>query len=169
MAINYDPSKLLKKLVPERRLKRIMKGDLTLKRAALTFIDAIDFLDKKAITDVALKTVRSYQMREAKATVEGNFDRAAGEKIKDELLDDPALLIQRVKNEVIFQIKEKIRDQYAGEKYTWLPSDAEEPDPKHQLNYGKVFTIGEGEMPGDRIGCRCGMEILVNQTELALE
>lgn len=68
----------------------------------------------------------------------------------------------------MFQVAGEIKDRYEGEFYIWLPSDAEEPDPEHQLNYGKKFQVGEGEMPGDRFGCRCGMEILVPETKLDL-
>ena len=169
MAIVYDPTKLLQRIAPEAKIKRMLKPDLTLKKAALSFVDAVDFIDKKAVTRVALKTIRGYQERAAKATVEDGFDKAAGDAVESAIKASPKQLIQRVQNEMIFQIKEEIKDQYAGEQYEWLPSDAEEPDPEHQLKYGEVFTIGVGEMPGDRIGCRCGMRILVQQTQLKLE
>jgi hypothetical protein len=77
-----------------------------------------------------------------------------------------------VQNEVVWQIANGIKEQYGDEDAEWLPSDAEEPDPEHQLNYGKIFRISEGingEIPGERIGCRCGMRILVKQTKLNLE
>ena len=45
-----------------------------------------------------------------------------------------------------------------------MPSDAKNPDPEHQLLYGKIFRVGEGDkdgnMPGERYGCRCGIEWL---------
>jgi len=168
MSIIYDPSKLLKKIAPPAKVEKLVKGNLTMKKAALSFVDGIEFLDKKKISTVALKTIRGYQEREAKAQIAGGFEKSAGEAVKDEILDDPKQLIQRVQNEIVFQIKEEIKASYAGEQYEWLPSDAEEPDPEHQLNYGKVFTVGEGEMPGDRFGCRCGMNILVKGNKLEL-
>lgn len=157
MAIHYDPKEMLKKIAPESKIKRLVSNGVTLKKAALAFVDAVDFLDRKAVSKVALNTIKSYKSR---------ID--ADGSIKSEILDDPKLLINRVQNEVVFQIKNEIRDTYEGEQYEWLPSDAEEPDPEHQLNYGKIFTVGVGEMPGDRIGCRCGMNILVNKTKLEL-
>jgi hypothetical protein len=84
-------------------------------------------------------------------------------------LDDPKQLIQRVQNAVISQIATGIKETYRGEFYIWTPSDAFEPRPEHQLNYGGEFQIGVGEMPGDAIGCQCGMEILVDETQLNLE
>lgn len=167
--IHYDPNEMLKKIAPEKKIKKLVSGRLTLKKAALSFVDAVDFIDKKAVSRVALKTIRGYQERVAAAQVAGGFEKSAGDKVEGEILDDPKQLIQRVQNEVVFQISSEIRSSYEGEKYEWLPSDAEEPDPEHQLNYGKVFVIGEGEMPGERIGCRCGMNILVKETQLKLE
>lgn len=158
MAITYDPNKLLQKIAPESKIKRMLTGNVTLKKSALTFVDAVDFIDRKSVTKVALKTVKEYKKR-----------IKADKDIKSELLDDPRHLIQRTQNEVVFQISELIKENYEGEQYEWLPSDAEEPDPEHQLNYGKIFTVGDGEMPGERYGCRCGMNILVKQTQLELE
>lgn len=168
MAIVYDPKKMLAKIAPESKIKRLLKGNISLKKTALSFVDAIDFLDKKSVATVALKTIRGYQERIAKAQADAGFEKGAGNEVESEILDDPKQLIQRVQNEVVLQISDEIKSKYQGEAYEWLPSDAEEPDPEHQLNYGKVFTIGEGEMPGDRIGCRCGMNILVKQTQLEL-
>lgn len=155
--IVYDPTKLLKRIAPERKVKRLLSRSFSLKRAALSFVDSIDFLSRRSVSRVALNTIKGYRER-----VEGDKD------LKQEILDDPKQLVQRVQNEVVLQISSEIKDKYSGEFYVWLPSDADEPDPEHQLNYGKEFQIGDGEMPGDRYGCRCGMQILVKETELNL-
>lgn len=168
MAITYDPKKLLKRVAPERKVERLITSKVGLKRTALAFVDDVEFLDKAAVAEVALKTIRGYQMRIAKAQAE-KMEKSAGDEIEEEILDDPRQLIQRVQNEVVIQVADKIRTNYQGEQYEWLPSDAEEPDPEHQLKYGEIFTIGVGEMPGDRYGCRCGMRILVPETQLDLE
>jgi hypothetical protein len=157
LPIKYEPNKLLEKLAPARKIKKLLTKSVTLKKAALSFLNDADFLDRRKVTSTALKVVRSYQSR---------IDQDPTEE-KD-ISKDPALLIQRVQNEVITQIAAGIKEKYAGESYKWLPSDAETPDPEHQLNYGKVFVIGDGEMPGDRFGCRCGMEILVPDSRLEL-
>lgn len=157
MSIVFDPKKVLKKIAPEKKVKRLLSSGFNLKKTALGFLDDAEFISKKRVANVALKTIKSYRDR-----IKGDAD------LKDELKADPRQLIQRVENEVVFQISREIKDRYEGEFYIWLPSDAEEPDPEHQLNYGKEFQIGVGEMPGERIGCRCGMQILVKQTELDL-
>lgn len=167
--ITYDPKAMLKKIAPDKKIKRMLTGNVGLKKAALSFVDDIEFLDKKSVSKVALKTVRSYQERIAKAQVDGGMEASAGDAVEASIVKDPKLLIARVQNEVVLQISNSIRENYEGEQYEWLPSDAEEPDPEHQLNYGKIFTVGVGEMPGERYGCRCGMNILVKQTQLELE
>lgn len=169
MAIVYDPKDMLKKIAPESKIKKLVSSRLTLKKTALNFVDAVDFIDKKSVSKIALKTIDSYQKRVANEQVQAGFDSSAGKDLEKEILSDPKQLIQRVQNEVVFQVSNAIKENYDGENYEWLPSDAEEPDPEHQLNYGKIFTIGDGEMPGERIGCRCGMRILVKQTKLNLE
>jgi hypothetical protein len=155
--IKYDPTKLIKTIMPPSKIKRLLTKDLNVKRAALSFIDDIEFLDKKKITSTALKVVKNYKARVKDDT-----------NTKSELKEDPKLLIQRVENEVVKEVTQGIREKYEGEFYIWTPSDAEEPDPEHQLNYGKKFRIGDGEMPGDRDGCRCGMDILVDDKQLEL-
>lgn len=157
MSITYLPEKLLKKIAPIRKVENLISSRATLKKTALSFIDDIDFLDKKAVSKVALKTIKAY-----KARIKDD------PTIKSDLVDDPKQLIQRVQNEVVSQVQEQIAETYDGEFYIWLPSDADEPDPEHQLKYGEKFQIGVGEMPGERYGCRCGMEILVKEKTLSL-
>lgn len=156
--IKYEPSKVLSRIAPGRKIEKLLKKNMTLKKSALSFASEFDFLDEKAISRVALKTIKGYKRR-----VKDDPELA------DELLQDPAQLVQRVQNEVILQIAGEIKAQYEGEFYTWLPSDAETPDPEHQLNYGEVFQVGDGEMPGDRFGCRCGMQIHVDDSKLNLQ
>lgn len=157
MTIRYFPEKLLAKIAPAKKVENLITSKAGLRKTALSFVNDIDFLDKKAIADVALKTIKGYKER-----IKDDPD------VKADIVDDPVQLVQRVQNEVVFQVAQGIADKYDGEFYVWLPSDADEPDPEHQLNYGETFQIGVGEMPGDRYGCRCGMEILVKDKELNL-
>lgn len=154
VAIKYEPSKILKKIAPEKKIKKLVSDRATLKKTALSFVDDLDVIDKKRVADVALNVIKSYKERDKSDRIDA--------------IKDPRLLIQRVQNEIITQIKDDIAEKYAGEFYTWLPSSAEEPDPEHQLNYGGTFQIGVGEMPGDRYGCQCGMQIETEDTKLEL-
>lgn len=166
MAI-FDPSSMLKKIAPPAKIKRMVSSRMGVKRTALAIVDAaaeteIGLINKKKVLDVALKTVAGYQKR---------IEDAASTAVRDLILDDPKQLIQRVQNEFVFQAQQKIQSQYKGQRARWLPSSADEPDPEHQKNYGKEYTIGEGidgEEPGDRFGCKCGVEI-INETSIELE
>jgi hypothetical protein len=155
--VRYDPKTLIRKLAPPSKIKKLMTKGASLKKTALSFLDEADFLDRDDIAETALKVIQSYRKR----------FKEDGD-LKQEIIASPALLIQRVQNEVISQVKEKIEKRYQGEFYIWLPSNADEPDPEHQLNYGKRFQVGVGEMPGDRYGCQCGMEIIVDDDKLDL-
>lgn len=158
--IKFDPAAILKKLAPKRKIKKLMTKNLTLKKAALKFIDQIDIVSKKSVADIALKTLKSYRAR-----------IADDPSIKAELLADPKQLIQRVQNTVIFEIHEGIKEKYGGHTATWLPSSASEPRPEHQLNYGKQYIIGEGidgVEPGDEYGCQCGVQIDTDDSSLEL-
>lgn len=159
--VTVDFSKLLKKYAPASKIEKIVGAEAKIKRTALSFLDNAPFVQKKDITSVALKTLKSYRER-----------IKAGSAEKSELVDDPKQLVQRVQNAVTFQVTQSVKENYAGDFYQWLPSSANEPDPEHQDLYGKIFKVGEGDndgnMPGERPGCQCGMQILVNETQLEL-
>src|SRR5688572_5075062 len=107
MSIRYLPDELLKKIAPDKKIERLVTSKATLKQTALSFVDDIDFIDKRALKDVALKTIKGYKKRIKE-------DPSA----KSDILDDPAQLVQRVQNEVVFQVSAGIREEYEGEFYT---------------------------------------------------
>lgn len=163
---------MLKKVAPVSKIKRMVTSNFSVKRTILATIGSDDFpIDKGSVAKIARKTLKSYEERAAKAAVEAGMETSGFDEMKKELLGDPKQLIQRVQNEVVWQVHQGIQQKYAGQKARWLPSDSEEPRPTHQANYGKVYTIGEGingEEPGDAPGCKCGVEILVDETQLDL-
>lgn len=163
MAILYEPKKILKRF-KKSQVKRFANKDLSLNKTALNVVSRNWDLPKGKLEDVALKVIKGYKKKYQENIDDG---LSKSEAMKDSL-NGGKLLIQRVQNAAVYEMAREIESKYSGEFYEWLPSDAEEPDPEHQLNYGKVFRIGEGEMPGDRYGCRCGMNILVNETKLNL-
>jgi hypothetical protein len=164
MTIRYLPNEFLKKVAPKAKVKKLVSGNLSLNRAVLSMISDAEFLSKSTLEKVALNTIKHYKASYKEKKKEG----LPADEAKDEALNEKKALINRVQNSVVFQIKDEIHDGYYGEFYKWLPSSAEIPDPLHQLNYGKKFQIGKGEMPGDRYGCRCGMQIFVPETKLDL-
>lgn len=162
--IRYHPLELLRKIAPAQKVERLVSSRLTLNRAVLSMFDDIDFLSKDVLTRTALRTIREYKQRFQQEKEEGTPPAQA----KEDAVNDKRLLVNRVQNSVIQQVAGEIKDQYSGEYYKWLPSTADEPDPLHQLKYGKKYQIGKGEMPGDRWGCKCGMQILVKESKLEL-
>lgn len=164
MTIKYRPDDMLRKIAPKAKVDKLVSGRLTLNKAVLSQLADADFLSKKALERTALRTLKQYK---ARYQDEKDSGLSTSEAL-DEATNDNKLMINRVQNTVVNEVAKEIKDQYRGEYYTWLPSDAVTPDPLHSLNYGKRFQIGKGEMPGDRYGCRCGMAILVDETKLDL-
>jgi hypothetical protein len=164
VSIKYQPKKILKKMAPDELIERLVTQKLTLNRTVLNQLERAGILPKKQLERVAMKVIRDYKrsFKEEKKT--GASNRAAYE----DAVNEKRLMIQRVKDATISEITRIVKVSYRGERYRWLPSTAESPDPKHMKKYGKVYKLGKGEAPGDRYGCKCGMEILVNETKLDL-
>ena len=82
----------------------------------------------------------------------------------DNFYCDEKLLKNRIANLVIYEEMQHQKQEHKGQRYRWLPSSAKEPEPEHQLLYGKIFNYGEGDadgnMPAERYGCQCGIEWL---------
>ena len=164
MTIRYEPTEFLKKIAPIKKVEKLVTGRLTLNKAVLSLLADVDFISKPTIERTALSVIKGYKENFANEKADG----VPADEAKDEALAGKKLLVQRVQNSIVNQVAGEIKDQYRGEYYKWLPSDAEVPDPLHQLKYGRKFQIGKGEMPGDRYGCKCGMAILVSETKLDL-
>jgi len=164
MAIRFFPSDMLRKVAPKKKIERLVTQKLTLNRAVLATLTDTGVLGKRTMEKIALKVLRGYRAKYGDEREQGASKAAAF----DEAVNDKKQMVQRVQNASVFEISQEVQVAYDGEWYQWLPSDAKEPDPLHQLNYGKIFRLGIGEAPGDRYGCRCGMNILVPGTKLEL-
>lgn len=164
MAITYLPSEVLRKMAPKSKARKLVTRELNVNRVALRSLAKTGFLSKKTLTSVALKVIRQYRKREKRELAAG----ATKSEAKELALSGKKLMVQRVRNAAVYEIAQEIKSKYRGEFYEWLPSDANEPDPLHQLKYGEVFQLGVGEAPGDRYGCQCGMRILVDEDILDL-
>lgn len=164
MTIKFLPSELLAKVAPEKTVEKLVTQKLTLNRTVLNQLSRSEIVTKKTLEKTAMKVIKSYRQTYGD-------EREAGLSKTDALesaLNEKKLMIQRVQNTIVTELTDQVKDKYDGTKYRWLPSDAGTPDPEHQLNYGLIFTLGVGEAPGDRIGCRCGMEILTDDEEIEL-
>ena len=147
MAILYEPKRAF------NRSGRAKKGALiSPKKLARDVIENTGSLNRKNLDDLSLKVIKQYKEKYGLDSIDATDSQA----------------IQRIQNNAVYEIAQSIKENYDGAEYEWLPSDADTPDPEHQLNYGKVFKVGVGEMPGERYGCKCGMNILVKETRLNL-
>lgn len=164
MPVNVAPSSIAKKLLPKKTAAKLVTQRLSLNRAAVTMLSKSGILGKKKVEEVALKVIKEYKRTYKDEVADG----ATKTDALEETLNDKKLLVQRVQNTATQEITKEVKRVYRGERYVWLPSLAKEPDPLHQLNYGKRFWVGKGEMPGDRFGCQCAMRILVDEDELFL-
>lgn len=157
MTIKYDPAKVIRRIASLKKIKKLVTQKLTLNKAALALVSASNLVSPKEINKVALKAIKKYKENYKNKDV-SRKNAVAGKK----------LLLQRVKNSMVQQVAEKIKEKHDGEFYIWLETTANVPDEEHRRNWGNVFQIGKGEMPGDRWGCLCGMEILVDSKRLNL-
>lgn len=166
MAIRYEPKKVLKKIASKKNIENLVTDRLTVNKAVLNSLDASGVLGKKQLQYVGLNVIK--QMRERAENLADDSGLTKAES-REEILENKKQLVQRVQNATVKEITKKVKEKYRGEFYVWLPSTAENPDKKHKRKYGKRYQLGKGEAPGDREGCRCGMEILVKAKRLNLD
>lgn len=164
MTILYLPSEIIKKIAKKKQLEKLITDDFKVNRLALKSAAAMGVLSQNKIEQVALKVAKNYKKKYNKEVREG----VSKARAKKESLNKKKQIVQRVQNSTVYEISEEIKERYYGESYEWLPSDADEPDPQHQLLYGTIRKVGVGEMPGQRYGCKCGMRILTRDETLLL-
>lgn len=163
--INYLPSVILKRVAKKKLVENLVTENLTLNKAAVKTLSNMGLLSQDKVTEIAIRVINGYKEK-YKALRSDDVDKPDA---LAEALNDKVNMVREVENAALYEISNQIKYSYKGQWYIWLPSDAEIPDPLHQLKYGEKFRVGVGEMPGDRYGCHCGMQILVDETTLDLE
>lgn len=159
MGKRFIPGRWLEKIFPKGIEKSgLLSDNLEIKKRYLQALVRATSLSGREITSEVYKTVDFYEQKEATL-------KAAGVKaFKQEALNGQELLKARLKNFLVYSEIQRQRKEHKGRMYRWLPSNANEPDPEHQLLYGHIFREGEGDkdgyMPGERWGCQCGIEWL---------
>ena len=162
MGKRFIPGRWLEKIFPKGIEKSgLLSDNLEIKKRYLQALVRATSLSGREITSEVYKTVDFYEQKEAAL-------KAAGIKaFKQEALNGQELLKARLKNFLVYSEIQRQRKEHKGRMYRWLPSNANEPDPEHQLLYGKIFREGEGDkdgnMPGERWGCQCGIEWLADE------
>jgi hypothetical protein len=161
MQVTFDPQALVDRIL--RKYPTLLNKDLSFKAALKKAILATNVLTKKDLNETIRNALRFYKKKvsELERQESGLSKQVAAAVVRE----NQSLIKMRVENAMIQNASEIVKENFEGQKYMWLPSTSENPDEQHMLNYGKIFVVGEGEQPGDRWGCRCGMRIMTNVTD----
>ena len=167
MGQRFDPQTWLKRVFPKGIEKSGLLNDkLEIKKTYLKALVRATAVSQRKLTQEIYKTVDFYAEKEERLKSQGV------KAFKQEALNGQALLTERIKNFLVYSEVQAQKKAHKGRMYRWLPSSAKEPDPEHQLLYGKVFHEGEGDkeghMPGERWGCQCGIEWLDDEDLILL-
>lgn len=161
----FYPDKFKKKVLPKGFFDQdlLTKQNLTLKKKATQALILATNVAAKDLSATVAKVISVYEKKIDDLTDEGLPRARAALFAKG----NEALLRQRIENLVVYSEVQRLKEENQGQYYKWLPSGADEPDPEHQLLYGGTFLVGEGDeegnMPGERYGCDCGIEILTTK------
>lgn len=161
----FKPESFLKRIFPSGFWNRsLLNKDLDFKQTAKRAILKATSLSGREVDATVDKVIKLYEHK--RDLIDGTAD-------VEKITNNGALLRQRLENLILYNEIQEQKEEHKGEYYRWLPSSAETPDPEHQLLYGKIFKVGEGDkdgnMPSERYGCRCGMELLTDAEKKDIE
>lgn len=149
------PAAYLKRVLPAGFFKeRLLGKKFSIKRTFLRALVTAAELDEQELKDSYARTIKFYREKEKKLE---------DEEVKNpekKAVNNEKLLKSRVENLVVYSESQRLRDEHKGEYYIWLPSSSKEPRPQHQLLYGEIRKVGDGEFPNEDYGCKCGAYFL---------
>lgn len=163
----FMPDDFLNEILPEKTWnKNFVSGglnNLTVQKRIIKTLVARSAITNKDLTETISAVLAGYKTR-------GRILEKMGVKAyKTEAIKDGVLLKQRVRDAVVYAQVQAEKKEHKGGYYRWLPSSAVNPDPEHQVLYGRIFPVGDGDkdgnMPGERYGCQCGIEWLEKAVE----
>lgn len=149
------PAAYLKRVLPAGFFKeRLLGKKFSIKRTFLRALVTAAELDEQELKDSYARTIKFYREKEKKLEAEEvkNPEKKA--------VNNEKLLKSRVENLVVYSESQRLKDEHKGEYYIWLPSSSKEPRPQHQLLYGEIRKVGDGEFPNENYGCKCGAYFL---------
>ena len=149
------PAAYLKRVLPAGFFKeRLLGKKFSIKRTFLRALVTAAELDEQELKDSYARTIKFYREKEKKLEAEEvkNPEKKA--------VSNEKLLKSRVENLVVYSESQRLKDEHKGEYYIWLPSSSKEPRPQHQLLYGEIRKVGDGEFPNEDYGCKCGAYFL---------
>ncbi len=149
------PAAYLKRVLPAGFFKeRLLGKKFSIKRTFLRALVTAAELDEQELKDSYARTIKFYREKEKKLEAEEvkNPEKKA--------VNNEKLLKSRVENLVVYSESQRLKDEHKGEYYIWMPSSSKEPRPQHQLLYGEIRKVGDGEFPNEDYGCKCGAYFL---------
>ena len=63
MAINYEPSTILKRLAKKKGIEKLIKGNLTINKAAVKTLASTGVLSEKTLERTAIKVINDYKKK----------------------------------------------------------------------------------------------------------
>lgn len=156
------PDRLLREVLGAGwKRKTLLNRNFDLKREVKRAILKSDVMSKRELDAMLDKVTDFYTDKAERLQAEGV------KSYKKDAVNNEKLLKERIEMAVTYYEVEKEAEEHKGGFYRWLPSEAKEPEPEHQLLYGKIFKVGEGDkdgnMPMQRYGCKCGIEWLSDE------
>lgn len=155
----FLPDKFLKTALPRGFWNRTMlTRNVDPKQTVIKTIVTATAVTKRELDGTYRRAIKFYDDKMARLEDEGI------KAYKRDALHNEELLKARLKQLIVWNEVQVLKKEHKGQYYRWLPSGAKEPRPEHQLLYGKIFKVGEGDshgfMPGEDWGCQCGIEWL---------
>ena len=162
MGEKFYPDRFLKQVMPKSFYTQgLVSKNFTLQKGAISAINRARLATGRPIDKTVYDVLLQYKAKYKDLIAAEDFGKT---QAFEAALNGENLLRQRIEQAVIFDKIQDLKVQHKGEFYRWMPSSAENPDPQHGLLYGKIFRVGEGDkegnMPGERYGCQCGIEWL---------
>ncbi len=162
MGEKFYPDRFLKQVMPKSFYTQgLVSKNFTLQKGAISAINRARLATGRPIDKTVYDVLLQYKAKYKDLIAAEDFGKA---QAFEAALNGENLLRQRIEQAVIFDKIQDLKAKHKGEFYRWMPSSAENPDPQHGLLYGKIFRVGEGDkegnMPGERYGCQCGIEWL---------
>lgn len=158
----FKPEEFIKLVFTSNFFKgKLLTSDMEFKKLELQSILKATGLSKREVDLTIYKVIDIYNKKIKDLKKEGV------KAFKSIAINGEALLKNRLEGLVLWNEVQQIKKENEGLFYRWLPSSSRIPDPEHQLLYGKIFPVGKGDkngnMPSERFGCKCGMEILTEK------
>lgn len=149
------PAAYLKRVLPAGFFKeRLLGKKFSIKRTFLRALVTAAELDEQELKDSYARTIKFYREKEKKLEAE------EAKNPEKKAVNNEKLLKSRVENLVVYSESQRLKDEHKGEYYIWLPCSSKEPRPQHQLLYGEIRKVGDGEFPNEDYGCKCGAYFL---------